>query len=195
MPTVTLPHGEVHYRDTGPLDPPTSPPVVFVHGILVDSQMWSEVASRLAAEGVRSLAPDLPLGRTHAPGRRHRRPVATRRRPPSDRVPRAPRPHRRHARRQRHRRRDLPVPARHRRVADRPARADELRLLRPVPTVVAAALHGGDATTRRHRRRRSGDAIDDVPPRKVRLWPVRSRVRRGDDAGVDRAAAHRRPHP
>jgi pimeloyl-ACP methyl ester carboxylesterase len=70
MPTVTLPHGEVHYRDTGPHDPPTSPPVVFVHGILVDSQMWSAVASHLAADGVRSLAPDLPLGA-------HTRPVAS----------------------------------------------------------------------------------------------------------------------
>ena len=113
MPTVTLPHGEVHYRDAGPLDPPTRPPVVFVHGILVDSQMWSAVASLLAAEGVRSFAPDLPLGRTPDP-------VAA----AADQSPRgvarqviafleAPRPHRRHARRQRHRRRHLPVPARH----------------------------------------------------------------------------------
>ena len=69
MPTVTLPHGEVHYREAGPLHPPSAPPVVFVHGILVDSTMWSEVASLLAAEGVRSFAPDLPLGS-------HTRPVA-----------------------------------------------------------------------------------------------------------------------
>jgi len=69
MPTVTLPHGEVHYREAGPLHPPSAPPVVFVHGILVDSTMWSAVASLLAAEGVRSYAPDLPLGA-------HTRPVA-----------------------------------------------------------------------------------------------------------------------
>ena len=69
MPTVTLPHGEVHYREAGPLHPPIGPPVVFVHGILVDSRLWSEVASLLAAEGVRSFAPDLPLGS-------HTRPVA-----------------------------------------------------------------------------------------------------------------------
>ena len=134
-------------RDAGPLDPPTSPPVVFVHGILVDSQMWSAGCLPPRRRG-RPFACSRPSARrTHAPGRRHRRPVPTRRRPPSDRLPRAPRPHGRDARRQRHWRCDLPVPARHRRVADRPARADELRLLRPVPAVVAAALHGGDATT------------------------------------------------
>jgi pimeloyl-ACP methyl ester carboxylesterase len=62
MPTVTLPHGEVHFRQAGPPEPPVFPSVVFVHGILVDSQMWSAVAAHLAAAGVRSFAPDLPLG-------------------------------------------------------------------------------------------------------------------------------------
>jgi pimeloyl-ACP methyl ester carboxylesterase len=35
---------------------------VFVHGVLVDGQLWGPVAERLAAEGVRSYAPTLPFG-------------------------------------------------------------------------------------------------------------------------------------
>jgi pimeloyl-ACP methyl ester carboxylesterase len=45
----------------GPSDA-AAPPVVFVHGYLVDGSLWSEVADQLAARGVRSFAPDLPLG-------------------------------------------------------------------------------------------------------------------------------------
>jgi pimeloyl-ACP methyl ester carboxylesterase len=40
----------------------SSPPVVFVHGVLVDARLWEAVAARLAAEGIRSYAPTLPLG-------------------------------------------------------------------------------------------------------------------------------------
>jgi pimeloyl-ACP methyl ester carboxylesterase len=36
--------------------------VVFLHGLLVDSRLWGPVGERLAAEGVRSYAPTLPLG-------------------------------------------------------------------------------------------------------------------------------------
>ena len=61
MPTVDLPQGRVSYRAAGPADS-TLPPVVFVHGILVDGEMWAGVADALAARGIRSYAPDLPLG-------------------------------------------------------------------------------------------------------------------------------------
>ncbi|MGH9271863.1 MAG: alpha/beta fold hydrolase [Ilumatobacteraceae bacterium] len=61
MPTITLPHGKVHYRTAGPADS-TAPPVVFVHGVLVNGSLWAATADALAAAGVRSFAPDLPLG-------------------------------------------------------------------------------------------------------------------------------------
>ena len=61
MTTVNLPHGTVKYRVTGPTDS-ASPPVVFVHGFLADGRLWSGVADLLAERGVRSYAPDLPLG-------------------------------------------------------------------------------------------------------------------------------------
>ena len=61
LAVAELPQGRVSYRVAGP---PSSarPPVVFVHGLLVDSRLWEPVAERLAAEGVRSYAPTLPLG-------------------------------------------------------------------------------------------------------------------------------------
>src|SRR6266545_6691791 len=43
MPEITLPQGTINYRDSG-----GGPPVVFVHGLLVDA--------------TRSIVPDLPLG-------------------------------------------------------------------------------------------------------------------------------------
>lgn len=61
MPTVDLPQGRVNYRAAGPADSPL-PPVVFVHGILVNGEMWTGVAAALAERGIRSYAPDLPLG-------------------------------------------------------------------------------------------------------------------------------------
>ena len=35
---------------------------MLVHGLLVDARLWEQVAERLAAEGIRSYAPTLPLG-------------------------------------------------------------------------------------------------------------------------------------
>jgi pimeloyl-ACP methyl ester carboxylesterase len=61
MPTVDLPQGRVNYRVAGPPDS-TLPPVVFVHGILVNGELWTGVAAALANRGIRSYAPDLPLG-------------------------------------------------------------------------------------------------------------------------------------
>jgi pimeloyl-ACP methyl ester carboxylesterase len=61
MPTVDLPQGRVNYRVAGPADSPL-PPVVFVHGILVNGEIWAGAAAALAERGIRSYAPDLPLG-------------------------------------------------------------------------------------------------------------------------------------
>ena len=44
-------------------DPPLrAPTVVFVHGLLVDGELWNPVADELGRRGVRSYALDLPLG-------------------------------------------------------------------------------------------------------------------------------------
>lgn len=61
LTTIELPQGRVAYRDAGPSDA-SAPVVVFVHGLLVNSSLWSVTADRLAAAGIRSIAPDLPLG-------------------------------------------------------------------------------------------------------------------------------------
>lgn len=58
---VDLPQGTVTYRAGGPVHS-ESPPVVFVHGLLVDNQLWTRVADILAARGVRSYAPNWPTG-------------------------------------------------------------------------------------------------------------------------------------
>jgi pimeloyl-ACP methyl ester carboxylesterase len=58
---VDTPAGTVSYRVAGPADSP-APPVVFVHGLLVNGELWTGVAEALAARGIRSYAPDLPLG-------------------------------------------------------------------------------------------------------------------------------------
>lgn len=62
-----LPQGNLSYRAAGPRTS-SRPPVVFVHGLLVDARLWEPVAERLASEGIRSYAPTLPLGS-------HRRPM------------------------------------------------------------------------------------------------------------------------
>ena len=92
-----------------------APPVVFVHGLLVNGELWTAVAEALAAQGIRSYAPDLPLGAHPIALVAGRRPEPARRRAADRRVPRRARPDRRHAGRQRHRRRAVPVP--HRRAA------------------------------------------------------------------------------
>jgi pimeloyl-ACP methyl ester carboxylesterase len=64
--TVDLPQGTVAYRAAGPATS-NHPPVVLVHGLLVDARLWAGVADRLAADGVRSYAPTLPLGSHQRP--------------------------------------------------------------------------------------------------------------------------------
>src|SRR3954463_8982630 len=55
--TVDLPAGTVAYRERG-----AGPPVVFVHGVGVNGDLWRHVAPPLAEAGFRTLAPDWPLG-------------------------------------------------------------------------------------------------------------------------------------
>src|SRR5690349_8133237 len=67
MPTIDLPLGPVDYRVVGPRAA-DAPVAVFVHGFLVNAALWDPVAEQLAADGVRCILPDWPLGA-------HRRPV------------------------------------------------------------------------------------------------------------------------
>jgi pimeloyl-ACP methyl ester carboxylesterase len=68
MPTIELPGGPIHYRVAGPADSAV-PPVIFVHAFLVDGAVWAGVAELLAARGIRSFAPDWPLGAHRTPMR------------------------------------------------------------------------------------------------------------------------------
>ncbi len=61
MPTIAIPQGRINYRVAGPSKSDT-PTVVFIHGLLVNGELWTGVAEALAAQGIRSYAPDLPLG-------------------------------------------------------------------------------------------------------------------------------------
>lgn len=69
MPSIDLPHATIHYRAAGP-EHSDHPPVVFVHAFLVNGAVWSGVADLLAKRGVRSYAPDWPLGAHPEPLRR-----------------------------------------------------------------------------------------------------------------------------
>ena len=53
---VELPQGRISYREAG-----EGPPVVFVHGFLVDGRLWDGVAERLASSR-RCVLPDWPMG-------------------------------------------------------------------------------------------------------------------------------------
>jgi pimeloyl-ACP methyl ester carboxylesterase len=61
MPEITLPQGTIHYRDEG-----DGPPLVFVHGALVNGTLWDPVVERLAGRA-RCIVPDLPLGSHRTP--------------------------------------------------------------------------------------------------------------------------------
>ena len=192
MTTITLPHGAVHYRDRRTGRRRRRP---------AGGLRARRPRRRLAVDrrGRRPGRPGHPLDRPRSParrppaaGRRARRAVATRRRPAGHQPPRGPRPGRRHARRQRHRRGDLPVPGGHRPLADRPPRAHQLRRLRAVPSRLPAEVHPAAHTAPGRGRGGPGHASHTLPPQRLRLRPLRSPVRRGDDRGVDRATAHRR---
>jgi pimeloyl-ACP methyl ester carboxylesterase len=61
---VALPQGTIRYRERGSGDP-----IVFVHGVLVNGDLWREVVPPLAAAGHRCIVPDLPLGAHELPMR------------------------------------------------------------------------------------------------------------------------------
>ncbi|MCX4093371.1 alpha/beta fold hydrolase [Nocardia sp. alder85J] len=59
---VALPGGRIRYHDLG-----SGEPVVFVHGLLVNADLWRGVAPAVAAAGHRCLVPDWPLGSHSVP--------------------------------------------------------------------------------------------------------------------------------
>jgi pimeloyl-ACP methyl ester carboxylesterase len=61
MPELSLPQGTIRYREDG-----TGPPIVFVHGALVDGRLWEPVVSRLR-DRFRCIVPELPLGSHEVP--------------------------------------------------------------------------------------------------------------------------------
>jgi pimeloyl-ACP methyl ester carboxylesterase len=54
---VELPAGRIRYRERG-----EGPPVVFVHGLLVNADLWRAVVPGVAGASFRCIAPDWPLG-------------------------------------------------------------------------------------------------------------------------------------
>ncbi|MQY24678.1 alpha/beta fold hydrolase [Nocardia aurantia] len=59
---VALPGGHIRYHDVG-----AGAPVVFVHGLLVNADLWRGVVPPVAAIGHRCLVPDWPLGAHSVP--------------------------------------------------------------------------------------------------------------------------------
>jgi pimeloyl-ACP methyl ester carboxylesterase len=61
MTQLALKQATIDYQEYGPQDS-AHPPVVFVHGVLVDGQLWRAVAEKLGGLGYRCIVPTLPLG-------------------------------------------------------------------------------------------------------------------------------------
>jgi pimeloyl-ACP methyl ester carboxylesterase len=59
---VELAAGRIRYWERG-----EGRPVVFVHGLLVNADLWRKVVPRVAAAGLRCIAPDWPLGSHDVP--------------------------------------------------------------------------------------------------------------------------------
>lgn len=59
MSTIDISAGTIHYEATGPEN---GRPMVFVHGYMMGGQLWRGVSERLAALGLRCIAPTWPLG-------------------------------------------------------------------------------------------------------------------------------------
>lgn len=55
--SVWLSRAKIDYRERG-----EGPPVVFVHGLLVNADLWRKVVPAVAEAGNRCIAPDWPLG-------------------------------------------------------------------------------------------------------------------------------------
>ncbi len=58
---VHLPHGTIRYREDG-----TGEPLLFVHGVLVNGDLWRKVVPRLSKD-FRCIVPDWPLGSHETP--------------------------------------------------------------------------------------------------------------------------------
>jgi len=56
MPEIELAQGTVHYRDEG-----SGPPIVLIHGLLVNGRVWERVVP-LLSDSNRVIVPELPLG-------------------------------------------------------------------------------------------------------------------------------------
>jgi pimeloyl-ACP methyl ester carboxylesterase len=56
MSETRLSQGTIHYRESG-----EGPPIVFMHGLLVDGRLWRKVTP-LLQDDFRCIVPDLPLG-------------------------------------------------------------------------------------------------------------------------------------
>jgi pimeloyl-ACP methyl ester carboxylesterase len=61
MTQLALRQATIEYREFGPQDS-AYPPVFFVHGALVNGDLWREVAEKLGRLGYRCIVPTLPLG-------------------------------------------------------------------------------------------------------------------------------------
>jgi pimeloyl-ACP methyl ester carboxylesterase len=61
MPEIQLTQGVVRYRDQG-----AGAPIVLIHGLLVNGNVWDRLVPLLAAQG-RCMVPDLPLGSHSVP--------------------------------------------------------------------------------------------------------------------------------
>jgi pimeloyl-ACP methyl ester carboxylesterase len=57
--TVALSAGKIHYEKSGPEN---GRPIVFVHGFAMGSALWRPLMERLAARGLRCIAPTWPMG-------------------------------------------------------------------------------------------------------------------------------------
>src|SRR6201999_3082949 len=61
MTQLALKQATIEYQEFGPQDS-VHPPVFFVHGVLVNGELWRGVAEELARRGYRCVVPTLPLG-------------------------------------------------------------------------------------------------------------------------------------
>jgi pimeloyl-ACP methyl ester carboxylesterase len=61
MAELALKQATIQYREFGPHDS-AHPPILFVHGILVDGRLWHPVAEGLGRRGFRCIVPTWPLG-------------------------------------------------------------------------------------------------------------------------------------
>jgi pimeloyl-ACP methyl ester carboxylesterase len=59
---INLPSARIRYRERG-----DGPPIVFVHGLLVNADLWRHITPALSGAGFRCLAPDWPLGSHEVP--------------------------------------------------------------------------------------------------------------------------------